>query len=326
MQYFDHIDARTTEEAVHLLRRYKGKAKVIAGGTDLIGILKNQILPKYPEVVINLKTIRGLDYIIERKNALKIGSLTALQNIADSQTVRKNYKVLAEAVNAVATPEIRNMGTIGGNLAQDVRCWYYRYPRLIGGPIICRRKDKHSPCIAKIGDNRYHAVMEIKECIAVCPSDIAVALSALNAKMKIVGPDGIRVIPVAEFYKSLGQDLNKDEIITEVQIPKIEDSSKQIFLKYTLRQPIDFAIVSVAAVFDIKQNVIRRTSIYLGAMAYRPFRAREAEMILVGQAVSESIAVKAANMQFINAIPLDKNAYKVEIAGSQLKRAIISCA
>jgi len=326
VRYFNHIDAKTTKEAVKLLRKYKGKAKVIAGGTDLIGILKNQILPKYPEVVINLKTIRGLDYISERKNALKIGSLTALQNIADSQAVRINYKVLAEAVNAVATPQIRNMGTIGGNLAQDVRCWYYRYPRLIGGPIMCRRKDKHSPCIAKTGDNRYHAVMEIKECIAVCPSDIAVALCALNANMKIVGPDGNRVIPVAEFYKPLGHDLHEDEIITEVQIPKIKDSSKQIFLKYTLRQPIDFAIVNVAAVFDMKQNIIRRASIYLGAITYRPFRAKEAEMILAGQAVSESAAAKAANMQFINAKPLDKNAYKVEIASSLLKKAIISFA
>ena len=190
MKSFNHVNVKTVGEAVKLLKYYKGKAKLIAGGTDLLGILKDRILPDYPEAIINIKTIHGLDYIKEDGKGLKIGALAKLSDIAKSPMVKGDYKVLAEAAEAVATPQIRNMGTIGGNLCQDVRCWYYRYPHHIGGRILCLRKGS-GPCLAVSGDNRYHAILEGKKCFAVCPSDMAIALTALDAKIKIQTPKGV---------------------------------------------------------------------------------------------------------------------------------------
>ena len=157
MKSFIHHDARSIDETIRLLTKYKGKARLNAGGTDLLSILKGRSLPDYPEAIINIKTIAGLDYIKEDEKGLTIGALTRLSEIADSPAVKEKYKVLSEAVKSVATPLIRNMGTIGGNLAQDVRCWYYRYPDQIGGPIVCLRKGGKI-CNALAGDNRYHSI------------------------------------------------------------------------------------------------------------------------------------------------------------------------
>ena len=140
MKSFTHHDARSINEAVKLLTRYEGKAKVNAGGTDLLGVLKQGSLQKYPEAIINIKSIPGLDVIKEDGAGLKIGALAKLAEIENSSVVKGVYGALAKAVKSVATPLIRNMCTIGGNLAQDVRCWYYRYPQQIGGPITCLRK------------------------------------------------------------------------------------------------------------------------------------------------------------------------------------------
>jgi xanthine dehydrogenase YagS FAD-binding subunit len=151
MKPFKHKDAKTIKEAIALQR--KGKTKLIAGGTDLLGILKDKILPEYPETVINIKTIPNLDYIKEDARGLKIGALTRLEDIATSPIIREKYKILAEAAEAVATPHIRAMGTLGGNLCQDVRCWYYRYPNQIGGRIECYLKGGKE-CYALTSENQ----------------------------------------------------------------------------------------------------------------------------------------------------------------------------
>lgn len=180
MKSFKHINAKTIDEAVKLLKDYKGKAKLIAGGTDLLAILKDKILPDYPETIINVKTIPGLDYIKEDDQGLKIGALATLADIAESPTVKGKYKVLAEAAEAVATPQIRNMGTIGGNLSQDVRCWYYRYPHQVGGRILCYLKGGRG-CYAFTGENRYHSIMGAcrvasPPCSSNCPGSVDIPL------------------------------------------------------------------------------------------------------------------------------------------------------
>src|SRR3974377_1537713 len=157
MKSFIHQDARSIEEAVKLLTQYKGKAKVNAGGTDLLGALKQGCSREYPEAVINIKRISGLDAIRKDAEGLKIGALTKLADVVKSPEIKGTYGALADAAKSVATPLIRNMCTIGGNLAQDVRCWYYRYPQQIGGPITCLRKGGKI-CNALTGDNRYHSL------------------------------------------------------------------------------------------------------------------------------------------------------------------------
>jgi NADPH-dependent glutamate synthase beta subunit-like oxidoreductase len=174
MRSFKHIHARTIDEACKLLGKHKGKAVINAGGTDLLSTLKEEYLLNYPEAVINIKTLSGLDDIVEEGGVLKIGALTKLSDIIKSPLLRTSYKALVEAARSVATPQIRNTATIGGNLCQDIRCWYYRYPRLIGGPIQCLRKGGKI-CNALTGDNRYHSIfgasgVAVYPCSSSCPA------------------------------------------------------------------------------------------------------------------------------------------------------------
>ena len=176
MKSFDHYDARTIQEAVKLLKNYKGKAKINAGGTDLLGALKQGSLREYPEAIINIKCISGLDAIKEDNAGLRIGALTKLGDVVNSRIVKEAYPLLADAAKSVATPLVRNMCTIGGNLAQDVRCWYYRYPQQIGGPVTCLRKGGKI-CNAVTGDNRYHSILgaaplEVYPCSSGCPAHV----------------------------------------------------------------------------------------------------------------------------------------------------------
>lgn len=321
MKSFKHIDAKTVKEACELLKEYQGRAKIIAGGTDLLGVLKDRIHPNYPEVIINLKTIYGLNSIREGSNGLKIGALTTLSQIASSPLIKENYKVLAEAAYSVATIQIRNMATIGGNLCQEVRCWYYRYPHTIGGRLLCLRKGS-GPCLALSGDNRYHAIFGGKGCLAVCPSDLAVALTALNASIRIEGPEKQRTVSVKEFFSVLGNVLRPDELVTEIQIPKPMNKTRQTFLKFTLRKPIDFAIVSVATLLWLEDNICRDASIILGAVAPFPWRVEKAEEALRGRPIDPKTIEEASEAAVVGAKPLDKNAYKIEIVKALLKRAI----
>ncbi|HUL20439.1 MAG TPA: FAD binding domain-containing protein [Thermodesulfobacteriota bacterium] len=175
MRSFKHINVQTVDEACTLLEKYNGKAVINAGGTDLFSTLKGDYLSHYPQAVINIKTIPGLDYIKEEKGVLKIGALTKLSDIIKSPLLRSNAKALVEATRSVATPQIRNSATLGGNLCQEVRCWYYRYPHQIGGPILCLRKGGKI-CNALAGDNRYHSIfggsgVAVYPCASTCPAN-----------------------------------------------------------------------------------------------------------------------------------------------------------
>ncbi|MDD5243671.1 MAG: FAD binding domain-containing protein [Syntrophorhabdaceae bacterium] len=322
MRSFAHINARTIDEAIALLRRYRGRAVLNAGSTDLLSTLKGEYLSRYPEVVINLKSVPDLDYIRDDDGLLRIGALARLSDIVRSPLISSNCRVLADAARSVASPQIRNAATIGGNLCQDVRCWYYRYPRHIGGAIQCARKGS-GPCLAVKGDNRYHAIMNGKRCFAVCPSDTAVALAVLDACIHVSGPEGDRTIAITDFFGPLTNDLKAYEIVREIEVPKVSVSAVQTFLKFTVREPIDFAIVSVASVITREEGMCTDARIALGAVAPGPVRASKAEEMLKGNRIDEEIAARAAEQALAGARPLSKNVYKIEIARTLVKRAIL---
>jgi xanthine dehydrogenase YagS FAD-binding subunit len=320
---FKHFNAASVDEAISLMRSSKGNADLIAGGTDLLGVLKDEILPDYPEAVINIKTIPGLDHIEENEKGLKIGALTKLADVAEHPLVKKRYPILSKSAETVATPEIRNMATLGGNLCQDTRCWYYRYPHHMGGRIICHRKGS-GPCQAVKGDNRYHAIMGAKACFAVCPSDTAIALSALGAELLIKGPQKVRSVCVAEFFTALGNILEPDEILTHIEIPRPAVGVRQEFFKFTLRKPVDFAIASVAAVLAMQAEICKDARIVLGAVAPTPVRAVDSEKLLRGRVAGKKVIAEAAREAVKDTKPMRLNAYKVEITRTLVKRALLS--
>ena len=323
MKAFKHFNATSVDEAIALIRSSKGNANLIAGGTDLLGVLKDEILPDYPEAVINIKTISRLADVKHNKKGLKIGALTKLADVAAHPLVREKYPILSKAAEAVATPEIRNMATLGGNLCQDTRCWYYRYPHHMGGRIICYRKEK-GPCQAIKGDNRYHSIMGGKACFAVCPSDTAIALTALDAKLEIKGPQKVRKVSVDEFFTTRGNVLEPEELLTHIEILSPAEGARQEFLKFTLRKPVDFAIASVAVILTMQAEVCEDVRIVLGAVAPTPIRIVDSEKLLIGKAVNEKDIAEAAEAAVKDAKPMQMNAYKVEITKVLVKRALSS--
>jgi xanthine dehydrogenase YagS FAD-binding subunit len=320
---FEHFNAASLSEALSLLKRFDGKAGLMAGGTDLLGVLKDRILEDYPVALVNIKSIPGMDAVTENPEGLKIGALAKLADIGRSPLVKAGYPALSQAAESVASPEIRNMGTLGGNLCQDVRCWYYRYPHHMGGRVLCHRKGS-GPCHAVKGDNRYHAIFGAKACFAVCPSDTATALSALGAEIEIAGPQGRRTIPVQDLYAPLGHALTREEVVTEIRIPKAPEGSKQVFLKFTERKPVDFAVASVASVLSLQGDTCVKAGVFLGGVAPMPLRAQGAEQAVEGKPLDASVAEDAARAAVEGARPLSGNAYKIEVTRALVKRALLS--
>ena len=321
MKYFQHFNAASVDDAIALLKKFNGTGKLNAGGTDLLGTLKGDILPAYPEALINIKTIPGLDFIEEDREGLKIGALTKLVDIVESPVIQKTFRVLADAAESVASPEIRNMGTIGGNLCQDTRCWYYRYPHTMGGRIHCFRKGGKS-CPAVKGDNRYHSVFGGKKCFAVCPSDMAVALAAQDATVTIAGPDGEKTLPLPALYHPLGCVLNGEEVLTEIRIPGTFKHAARKFIKFRVRESVDFAIASVATALTMTDETCVNARIVLGGVAPTPYRATAAEDALKGKRLTPATVQAAAEAAVTHARPLSRNAYKIEIIKALVKRAV----
>jgi xanthine dehydrogenase YagS FAD-binding subunit len=323
MKKFAHFNATTVDDAVSVLRRYGNRASVIAGGTDLLGKMKDEILPGYPEAIVNLKTIAGLDFIEEDGGVLKIGALTRLEDIAENAMVRSRYSVLAEAAHRTASPHIREMGTLAGNICQDIRCWYYRNP---GNRFPCLRKGG-GRCYAIEGDNRYHSIFGGSVeggCCAVHPSDTAPALVALGAKIKT----SRRTIHVDDFFQvdiCKTTVLDSDEIVTEIQLPFPEKGTKGAFVKFALRKSIDFPIVNCAAVLATSGAKVSAAKICLNAVYVKPYRANRAEEIILGKNIDEAHAEAAGNAAVSDAKPLRYNKYMVPIAKAMVKRAILAC-
>lgn len=310
-----HIDANTIDEAVAALA--EGGAAAIAGGTDLIGTMRFHILREYPRVVVNLKTITpSLDYIKEEGGMLKIGALTRLEDIAKSSIVDDKYSALAQAARRTASPHIREMGTIGGNICQHTRCWYFRKEE---NRFDCTRKGGNR-CYAMLGENRYHSIFgAIKGCVAVNPSDTAPALVALNAEIVTTK----RNIHAEQFWDMAvpgSTVLAADEIVREIRVPAPASGVKSAFVKFALRRSIDFPIVNCAAAMG---GEIAR--ICLNAVYNKPYRATKAEEAIRGKAISETTAEAAGTAAIADAIALAYNKWKIQVAKGIAKKAILAC-
>jgi xanthine dehydrogenase YagS FAD-binding subunit len=326
MRPFTHAEARTVEEACGLLAEFGGRARLNAGGTDLLGVLKDDIHAEPIEALINIKTIPAMDFIRVDDGQIRIGALATLSAIARSEALERSCGILSQAAHAVGTPQIRTMGTLGGNLCQEVRCWYYRYPRHLGGPIGCLRKG-NGRCPATRGDNRYHAIVGGRGCFAVCPSDMAVALAAVGATVSLVGPGGsCRWIPVEDLYVPLGTTVGPSELVNEVRVPMPAKEAKSSFVKFTVREPVDFAVVSVASTVVLHDGVCEDARIVLGAVGPRPYRAATAEVFLRGGRLDAESVDMAADLAVADAKPLRMNKYKVEIARTLVKRTLVELA
>jgi xanthine dehydrogenase YagS FAD-binding subunit len=323
MRAFEHFNANTLDEAVAILKRYAGRAHVIAGGTDLLGKLKDEILPRYPEALINLKRIRGMEYIREDNGGLKIGALTRLEDIAVHPLVKQHFGALAQAAGRAASPHLREMGTLAGNICQDIRCWYYRYPN---NRFPCLRKGG-GRCYAVEGDNRYHSIFggTVDDgCYAVHPSDTAPALIVLDAVVRTTK----RAIPVENFFgvKVEGTTvLDSDEIVTEFEIPKPSSSAGSHFSKFALRKTIDFAIVNCAGMISIQGQKVASARVCLNAVAVKPYRAVKAEETIIGKKLNETTATAAGESAVAGATPLKDNGYMVQLAKIIVKRTLLAC-
>ncbi|MFC1991024.1 FAD binding domain-containing protein [Chloroflexota bacterium] len=320
MKKFTHINARTVDGAVLTLNQHGREARAIAGGTDLLGTLKAEIFPEYPQVIVTLKSIPGLDFIKEEGEILRIGALTRLEDIASNTIIRSKYTALAEAAHRTATPLIRKMGTIGGNICQFNRCWYYRASH---NYFHCVRKGGKT-CQAITGDHRYHSIFgAVQKCVAVNPSDTAPALVALDARIKT----SRRTIDIGDFFSANGEKstiLDTDEIVTEIQVPTPDSYTKSTFIKFALRQSIDFPVVNCAVMIKNGEGTIRAARICLNAVYNQPYRATAAEESIIGKTISASTAEGASRVAVASASPMPENRYKVEIARVLVKRSILA--
>jgi len=323
MRKFKHINARTIEEAASSLRRYGNRACIIAGGTDLLGKMKDEILPRYPEALINIKTVPGLDSISEEDGIFRIGALATLEDIADDARIQSACTALAQAAGRTASPHLRTMGTLGGNICQDIRCWYYRNPN---NRFPCLRKGG-GRCYAIDGDNRYHSIFggSVEDgCCAVHPSDTAPALVALSAEVAT----SKRVIKIEDFFRvdvEKTTALDADEIVTEVRIPKPAEGSKSSFLKLAIRKSIDFPIVNCAAMVTGAEGTVETARICLNAVYVKPYRAVKAEAAVEGKSIDDDTAEAAGIAAVSDARPMKHNGYMVPIANALVRRSILAC-
>lgn len=323
MKAFRHFNARTMEEASEILERYKGRAAIIAGGTDLLGKLKDRVLPDYPEALVNIKSVPGLSSISENGEFLRIGALARLHDVSVNAIIKSRYPALALAAGGAASPNLRHMGTIGGNLCQDIRCWYYR---AANNRFACLRKGG-GRCYAIKGDNRYHSIFGGSVeggCYAVHPGDVPPALIALNAGVVT----NKRTVTMEEFFRvgpTRTTALERDEILVEVRVPRPGPGQLSSFVKFAQRTSIDFPIVNCALAYRIEGGAIADPRVCLNAVWVNPRRAKAAEELLKGKAVSEEVAEAAGEAAVADATPLERNAYMVRIARTMVKRAVLAC-
>jgi len=319
MKEFQYIYPKNSQSVPLILGEYDGKALLYAGGTDALARMKEGI--NRPDQVVNLKAVKELNFIKEDSDGLHIGAITPLVDIVNSKVAQK-YGGFYQAVETVGTIQLRNMSTLGGNLCQRPRCWYYRSRHFS-----CVRKGG-DVCFAVSGNNKYHAIMAGSPCFIVFPSDIAPMLITLEAKVEILGPKGSRMLPLEEFYILPEKDatretiLKPDEIVTKVFVPNSAKQIKSMYLKFRERDSFDFAMVSVAVSAKISGNKLSDVKIAMGGVAPIPWRAKKAEKILNGNTVSDDLLKKAGEAEMEDAEPLDQNEYKITLTKNLLKRAV----
>jgi xanthine dehydrogenase YagS FAD-binding subunit len=313
----------TTVDAA--LSQLKDGAVVKAGGVDLLDRMKIGI--DQPQKLVNIRSISGMRGIQETDKGLTIGALTTLSEVSDHPVVRKQYQILADACGHAATPHIRNMATLGGNLLQRIQCWYYR-----SSDFKCLRRGQDK-CSAFDGLNQYLAIMDYGACPAVAPSSAAVALLGLNATVELNSiKNGKRTLAIKDLYTSGDDDLTKfttvapDELLTSITIPKPASGTRSAYQKYGEKESFDWAIADAGVVLEMNGNICRRAVITMGAASPVVCRSPKAEAALTGKPITEESARAAGKAAMEGAHPLSMNAYKVELFPVAIYRTVLLAA
>ena len=323
MRPFNHLNARSLDEAAQALRQ--PGAVAMAGGGDLLGALKDDIARDYPRLVVNLKTIPGLDGITAEDGYLRIGALCLLGELSRSEAVLAHAPMLADAAGKCASPALRENTTVGGNLCQLPRCWYFRK---LNNRFDCARKGGER-CFAMTGDNRYHSVFgpalfegcggKKRACIAVNQAELAPALLALEAEVVTT----LRTLPIGDFFAvgvMSSTVLEPGELVTEVRFPLPETGTKTAYKRFSFRKSIDFPVINLA----ILRTPGGSFRIALGGVAPTPRRAREAEALLDGKALTPELAEEAGLAAIAGAKPTEANAYKLQLVKTLVKRELLA--
>jgi xanthine dehydrogenase YagS FAD-binding subunit len=326
MKTFANANARDLHEAVTLAQQAHRDGRSVSftgGGSDLLGMVKERIVS--PDVLVNLKTIKGLDQVAATSSGVNIGGLITLDDLSKQPLIRKQYAVLAEAAASVATPQIRNVGTLAGNVCQRPWCWYFRN----GFPCY---KAGGNTCFSFSGENQFHAIFGGGPSFIVHPSDTAPALVALGAKFRVAGPSGGRTLSAADFFALPAKNparenvLADDEVLASVVLPLARPGTRSTYHKILDREAWTHAVVSAAIVLEMDTDVCRSARIVLGGVAPIPWRVPEAERLLVGQRITDDLAAKAAETALAGAKPLAKNAYKVPLTKAVVRRTVLELA
>jgi xanthine dehydrogenase YagS FAD-binding subunit len=324
MRPFEYASPTTKEQAVGLLGTAWGQAEILAGGTDLLALMKDDVV--HPKRLVNIKQIAEMNGVTVSSQGLRIGALTTLGDLADNVNVVKDYPAIADALNEAASPQIRNMATIGGNLCQRPRCWYFR------GGFGLLPKDESGKELVAAGENRYHAILgNSGPAKFVSPSTIVPVLIAYGATIRLVGPKGSREMPLEQFYviPKVGtereHDLKPNEIVAEIILP-VPGELKVSHYEIRQKQAFDWPLAVAAVGLVTNGSSVQSARIVIGYVAPIPWRSPEAERALAGKSVSENSAKAAADAALRNATPLSHNAYKVQLAKVAVKRAIMKAA
>ncbi len=322
LSQFSYQRAASVKEAVAAASR--PDTRILAGGTDLLGCLRDGVFEA--NRLVSLNGLAALKGIRQRTGGgLRIGALTTLTEITEDKQIREAYPVLAQAAASVGSPQLRNQGTLGGNLCQRPRCWYFR------GDFKCRRKGGDT-CFAEAGDSQLHCIFGGNNCYMVHPSDTASALVALDAKVSITGQRGIRVLPLSSFFLLPAQNIAKEtalqpgEIITEIQLDPPQPGTRSIYRKVRERGAFDFAIAGAAIMLVVAEGRVHTARIVLSGVAPIPWRAADAETIIIGKPLDTSTISAAATAAVKDASPLADNGYKVPLVRGILEETLSTLA
>ena len=326
MKAFEWTNPATVDEAVKLLNTgtpadIDEAPRPIAGGQDLLTTMKDYT--SRPSRLVNLKSIRGLNKLSLDAKGLTIGALVTLTELEEHQPTRKNMPGLVEAASSIATPQIRNLGTVAGNLCQRPRCWYFRLEE-----VICLKKGGDE-CYSAQGENKYNAIFGGGPSYIVHPSDLAPMLLALGARLNVAGPEGKRVIPLEKFFTLPSEGnirrenvLKNDEIVTEIFVPASPIAARSSYLKFKERDSLDFAMSSVAVALQLSGKTVKDARIVLGGVAPIPWRVPDAEKFVTGKELNNDVLQEAGKIALAHAEPLSKNAYKVPLTQTLVRRAL----
>jgi len=323
MHDLTYLEAQSVKEAIALKREHGSDCVFIAGGTNEIYLMKRGV--RKPKFLINIKSIRGLNDLRSDQGELIIGSMVRISELENSKEVIRNYPMLSHCAGKIASPQIRNVATVGGNLSQEVWCWY-----LTEGFDCWMNGGTH--CFAPGGDNRYHHSVDGGYiCLAIHPSDLATAFLALDVQIDVAGEEGERRIGIGEllpgFSKVEGRlkqnALKSDEIITQVHVPASAAGSRGLFLKNAMRESFDFAISSIALSMTLEGNFCKDVKIAIGGVSTRPFRAARSESVLRGNELAEQLFEKASDVAFDREIPLSMNSYRIRLTKELLRQGLL---